>query len=62
MGKSMRGLRIQCIPVKQMDDLENIKKYTGKTMSAFVKDKIPSIIETYYNEFPNNRPQKKDVD
>ena len=62
MGYSTRGLRIQCIPDIQMEDLKNIKQYTGKNVSAFVKDKIPSIIESYYQEFPSHRPQKKDTD
>ena len=61
MSESNREIRIQRIPISQMEDLKNIKKYTGKSMANFVKDKIPSLIEVYYREFPNNRTQKKDI-
>ena len=61
MSDSKREIRIQRIPNSQMDDLINIKKHTSKSMANFLKDKIPSLIEAYYKEFPHNRPQKKDT-
>lgn len=57
----MGEFRIQRIPNHQMDDLKNIKKFTGKSIANWIKDKIPSLIEAYYKEFPHNRPQKKDT-
>lgn len=60
MTDNKREIRIQRVPNSQMEDLKNIKTHTGKSMANFVKDKIPSIIEAYYKEFPHNRPIKKD--
>lgn len=62
MSDNKREIRIQRIPDSQMEDLKNIKSHTGKSMANFVKDKIPSLIESYYKEFPYNRPQKKDTE
>lgn len=54
-------IRIQRIPSHHMDDLHNIKEHMGIGIGNFIKSKIPSLIESYYKEFPSHRPQKKDT-
>jgi hypothetical protein len=54
----MGEFKIQRISDSQMEDLKNIKKHTGISIANFIKHKIPSHIESYYQEFPHHRMKK----
>lgn len=49
-------IRLQRIKISTLTDLRHIARIKGISVPRFVTESLPSVIESFYKEFPNQRP------